>query len=83
MIITSTQPAICRVCTALCPILVETENGVVTRVTGDPDNSLYQGYTCPKGRALNRTSAKYTEPQAKDFALRAIMAIAPGTSRRK
>ncbi len=46
------QPAICRVCTALCPILVETENGVVTRVTGDPENTLYQGYTCPKGRAL-------------------------------
>ena len=46
------KPAICRVCTALCPILVETEGGVVTRVTGDPDNALYQGYTCPKGRAL-------------------------------
>jgi anaerobic selenocysteine-containing dehydrogenase len=51
------KTAICRVCTALCPILVETENdetgnAVVTRVTGDPDNVLYQGYTCPKGRAL-------------------------------
>lgn len=57
---TQIQPAICRVCTALCPILVETENGRVTRVTGDPDNRLYQGYTCPKGRAL---SEQHTSPK--------------------
>src|SRR5262245_54981261 len=46
------HPSICRVCTAFCPILVEVEDGNVDKVSGDPDNDLYQGYTCPKGRAL-------------------------------
>ncbi len=57
---TLTNTAICRVCTALCPILVETENSRVTRVSGDPDNALYQGYTCPKGRALTE---QHNSPQ--------------------
>jgi anaerobic selenocysteine-containing dehydrogenase len=26
--------------------------GRVTEVKGDPDNPLFKGYTCPKGRAL-------------------------------
>jgi anaerobic selenocysteine-containing dehydrogenase len=37
---------------AHCPILVEVENGRAVAVRGDPGNDLYQGYTCPKGRAL-------------------------------
>jgi anaerobic selenocysteine-containing dehydrogenase len=72
-----TQPSICRICTALCPILVETENGRVIRVTGDPDNSLYQGYTCPKGRALTEqhNSTKrllHTQKRHADGSLQAI-----------
>jgi anaerobic selenocysteine-containing dehydrogenase len=46
------QPSICRLCLAHCGILAEVENGVLSRVTGDPDNPLFQGYTCPKARAL-------------------------------
>ena len=46
------HPSICRICTACCPILVEVEDGRAVRVTGDPGNDFYRGYSCPKGRAL-------------------------------
>src|SRR5688500_4132844 len=46
------HPNICRLCTAFCPLLVEVEDGRAVRVTGDPSNDFYHGYTCPKGRAL-------------------------------
>jgi anaerobic selenocysteine-containing dehydrogenase len=46
------HPSICRICSAHCPILVEVEDGRAIEVTGDPDNDLWRGYTCPKGRAL-------------------------------
>lgn len=53
---TEVVPTICRLCIAHCGVLAEIEddNGrrKVTKVTGDPDNPLFKGYTCPKGRAL-------------------------------
>jgi len=49
---TPPQPAVCRICTAYCPILVTVEDGRAMKVTGDPEAPLYEGYTCPKGRAL-------------------------------
>ena len=48
----SSQPSICRLCLAHCGILTEVDNGRISKVTGDPDNPLFEGYTCPKGRAL-------------------------------
>ena len=49
-------PTICRLCIAHCGVLAEIadDNGrrKVTKVTGDPDNPVFRGYTCPKGRAL-------------------------------
>ena len=48
----STVPSICRSCLAYCPILVTVEDGRVVKVAGDPDADEYDGYTCPKGRAL-------------------------------
>ncbi|MET0920852.1 MAG: molybdopterin-dependent oxidoreductase [Acidimicrobiia bacterium] len=45
------QRSFCRVCTNYCPIVVDVEDGRVTRVTGDSDNPVYGGYTCVKGRA--------------------------------
>jgi len=46
------KPSICRICTAHCPILVTVEDGTVTAITGDRESPLFEGYTCPKGRAL-------------------------------
>ena len=44
----------CRVCPALCGILVEVDDDgrSVLAVKGDRDHPLSRGYTCPKGRAL-------------------------------
>lgn len=50
------QRSYCRLCPALCGILVTTQATAtevsVTEVVGDPDHPLSQGYTCPKGRSL-------------------------------
>ena len=42
----------CRICNAMCGILVSTRGAEVVSVRGDPDHPLSRGYTCPKGRAL-------------------------------
>lgn len=49
---TQTVPTICRLCQAHCGILATVSDGRLTEVKGDPDNPLFKGYTCPKGRAL-------------------------------
>ncbi|MGE0308015.1 MAG: molybdopterin-dependent oxidoreductase [Acidimicrobiia bacterium] len=46
-----TVPSFCRICTNACPILVDVSGGRVTAVTGDPDDPVYRGYSCVKGRA--------------------------------
>ncbi len=50
------QPAehrsFCRICNAMCGILVTVDGERVLRVRGDADHPLSMGYTCPKGRAL-------------------------------
>ena len=46
------KPSTCRVCSAYCPVLVTLQDGRVVRVDGNPDAPLYDGFTCPKGRAL-------------------------------
>jgi anaerobic selenocysteine-containing dehydrogenase len=48
----TTVTSICRSCLAMCPILVEVEDGRAVKVTGDRDAIAFDGYTCPKGRAL-------------------------------
>ena len=49
---TETHPSICRFCHANCGILVDVEEGRPVRVTGDPENPAYFGFTCAKGRQL-------------------------------
>ncbi len=46
-----TRPTICRSCPAHCGVLATVDEGRVVKVTGDPDNPLYQGHICVKGRA--------------------------------
>lgn len=41
----------CRSCPNSCPVLVDVVDGVLERVRGDPDNPVFDGYTCVKGRA--------------------------------
>src|SRR3954451_8746536 len=47
-----TVPTIWRLCSAHCGVLATVTDGRLTDVKGDPDNPLFKGYTCPKGRAL-------------------------------
>lgn len=55
-----TQHSICRVCQNSCAVLVDVDDeGRLTGVRGDPDNPVYHGYTCEKGRNAARS---YTDP---------------------
>lgn len=49
---TITKTSTCRLCTAMCPIVVTIEKGRPVEVHGDREAPLFEGYTCPKGRAL-------------------------------
>lgn len=42
----------CRLCTALCGVIVSVEGERVVAVTGDRDHPISEGYMCSKGRAL-------------------------------
>ena len=42
----------CRFCHALCGVTVKVDGDRVLTVEGDKDNSLFQGFTCVKGRHL-------------------------------
>jgi len=46
------KPGICRICTAHCPVVVTTDDGRPIQVKGDPNGTPYEGYICPKGRAM-------------------------------
>lgn len=52
MVATVVVPSFCRNCTGYCPVLVTVEGGRPVKVTGDPQAIEYEGYLCPKGRAL-------------------------------
>jgi anaerobic selenocysteine-containing dehydrogenase len=42
----------CRLCMAVCGLLVSTDGDRIVGVRGDPDHPLSRGYTCSKGRSL-------------------------------
>jgi anaerobic selenocysteine-containing dehydrogenase len=47
-----TKHTFCRFCHANCAMLADVEDGRVTAVRGDPDDPVFGGYTCIKGRQL-------------------------------
>jgi len=49
---TKTLRTFCRFCHASCAMLVDVEGDKVTAVRGDPENELFHGYTCVKGRQM-------------------------------
>ncbi len=48
----STHHTFCRVCHASCPLEVDVQFGRVTAVRGVPEDPIFAGYTCIKGRQL-------------------------------
>jgi anaerobic selenocysteine-containing dehydrogenase len=49
---TETKFGFCRFCHAFCGIKVTITDGRVSKVAGDVDNPMYEGFSCVKGRAL-------------------------------
>jgi anaerobic selenocysteine-containing dehydrogenase len=78
----------CRICPAICGLVLEIEDNRVTQLVGDRDNPLSQGYTCIKGRHIGdfhsdpgrlldsqrRNAAGELEPVAVDDAVEEITA---------
>ena len=50
--VTRTETTFCRVCHASCPMEIDVVDGRVAAVRGIPDDPLFEGYTCVKGRQL-------------------------------
>lgn len=48
----STHKTFCRICEALCGVVVTTDGDRILEVRGDPEDPISHGYACPKGRAL-------------------------------
>ena len=48
----TTHNTFCRFCHANCAMLADVEDGRVVAVRGDPDDPVFGGYTCIKGRQL-------------------------------
>ncbi len=42
----------CRICPAACGLVLDVDDGRVTKITGDPQHALTRGFTCVKGRYL-------------------------------
>ena len=57
----------CRICNAMCGIVVTVDGDRVVQVRGDAQHPLSRGYVCPKGRALG---AFHHDPRRLDTPLR-------------
>ncbi|MCB0994915.1 MAG: molybdopterin-dependent oxidoreductase [Acidimicrobiales bacterium] len=51
------QRTFCRVCPAVCGLLVDVQGDRVLSVRGDPDHPLSAGYSCAKGRSIGEVQA--------------------------
>ena len=63
--------AVCRFCGCGCGVLVETRDGKVVSVTGDPDNQSNRGLNCIKGYYLGKIlygPDRLTKPLIRDDA---------------
>jgi len=47
----------CRICTAYCGLEIDTREGRITGLRGDPGDAMSSGYTCIKGRQLEHQLA--------------------------
>ena len=44
----------CKICMTACGLVAEVQGDQILRVRGDKDHPLFEGYTCPKGRATGQ-----------------------------
>jgi len=50
--VTREQRSFCRICLAVCGLVVTVDGDQVVSIRGDADDPLSKGYVCPKGRGL-------------------------------
>lgn len=72
-----TRRTFCRFCHANCAMLADVEGDQVVAVRGDPDDPVYGGYTCIKGRQLVEAHAsperlRTCQVRGEDGAFRAV-----------
>ena len=68
-----TVRSFCRICTAVCGILVDVEGDTVVRVRGDKDHPMSHGYTCSEGaRAAGDPSPSRSHRTADDAGRRRV-----------
>lgn len=53
----TTRCGICPICGSSCGLLVDVEDGVIKKISGDRQDPHSRGYVCPKGRALKELHA--------------------------
>ena len=46
------RPSICRFCTTGCPVIVETVDNRVVKVSGNKESPSYYGFCCTRGQAV-------------------------------
>jgi anaerobic selenocysteine-containing dehydrogenase len=71
MVANGVYPSICRLCLAFCPIDVEVRAGRAIKVAGDRSGTPWNGYICPKGRALpeqHNDSSRILRPRRRNAA---------------
>ena len=49
-----TKPTYCKVCMVHCGLEADIQGQQVIKVRGDRNHPLTKGYTCPKGRAIDK-----------------------------
>lgn len=49
---TRTHYRACNLCEAICGLVIETRNGKVSSIKGDPEDPLSRGHICPKAVAM-------------------------------
>lgn len=72
---TKQTTTVCPYCSVGCSILVQTKDGKVVNVEGDPDSPINEGSLCPKGASLYQmannetrlTKPLYRAPGASDW----------------
>jgi len=71
---TNCSTTICPYCAVGCGLIVQTKNGKIVNIEGDPDHPINRGSLCSKGSSLFQVAVN-------DRRLQKIMYRAPGSDR--
>lgn len=52
--VVETKKTYCRICSTVCGLSIDVAGNQIVKVKGDFDHPISKGYTCPKGRAIDK-----------------------------